>query len=92
MAEGSPQELIARYAPEVEVLFSTDRDVSWLKSVPHVESVAVQDRRVVVTGDGPVMAHVGAALMSRGIEPVDLRLHRATLEDVFLRIVGRADE
>jgi len=46
----------------------------------------------VATGDGPVLAHVGAALVSHGMEPTDLRIHRATLEDVFLRIVGRADE
>jgi ABC-2 type transport system ATP-binding protein len=93
VAQGTPQELIARYAPEVQVLFSADRaDVSWLESVPHVESVMVQDRTVVVTGEGPVLAHVGAGLVSRGMEPADLRLHRATLEDVFLRIVGRTDE
>jgi ABC-2 type transport system ATP-binding protein len=93
VAEDTPQGLIARYAPEVQVLFSTDEaDVSWLESVPHVESVAVEDRKVVVTGDGPVLAHVGAALVSNGLEPVDLRLHRATLEDVFLRLVGRAGE
>jgi ABC-2 type transport system ATP-binding protein len=93
VAEGSPQELIARYAPEVRVLFSVDRDdVSWLESIPHVKSVTVKDGTVVVTGEGAVLAHVGAGLVSRGLEPVDLRLHRATLEDVFLRIVGRTDE
>jgi ABC-2 type transport system ATP-binding protein len=94
VAQDTPQGLIARYAPEVRVLFSTDEaDVSWLESVPHVHSVALLcDRDVVVTGDGPVLAHVGAALVGKGLEPVDLRLHRATLEDVFLRIVGRTDE
>jgi ABC-2 type transport system ATP-binding protein len=93
VAEGTPQDLIALYAPEVTVLFTTDEtDVSWLESVPHVKSVDVQGRSVVVTGDGPVLAHVGASLVSRGVAPVDLRLQRATLEDVFLRIVGREDE
>ncbi len=91
--QGTPQGLIARYAPEVQVLFSADQaDLSWLESVPHVASVAVRDRKAVVTGDGPVLAHVGAALVSHGLEPVDLRLRRATLEDVFLRLVGRADD
>jgi ABC-2 type transport system ATP-binding protein len=93
VAADTPQGLIARYAPEVQVLFSTDgADVSWLESVPHVKSVAVHNRNVVVIGDGPVLAHVGAALVGHGLEPVDLRLHRATLEDVFLRIVGRTGE
>jgi hypothetical protein len=60
--------------------------------VPYVDSVTVQDRSVVVTGTGPVLAHVGAELVSRGLEPSDLRLHRASLEDVFLRIVGRTED
>jgi ABC-2 type transport system ATP-binding protein len=76
----------------VQVLFTTDVDVSWLDSVPNVESVSREDGRVMVTGTGPVLAHVGAALVGHGLEPADLRLHRATLEDVFLRIVGRTDE
>jgi len=93
VALDTPQGLIARYAPDVQVLFTADdTDVSWLESVPNVESVSREDGRVVVTGTGPVLAHVGAALVGHGLEPTDLRLHRATLEDVFLRIVGRTDE
>jgi ABC-2 type transport system ATP-binding protein len=93
VAEGTPQALISQYAPEVQVLFTAEHaDASWLESVPHVDAVTVQDRTVVVTGRGPVLAHVGAVLVSRGIEPSDLRLHRATLEDVFLRIVGRTED
>jgi ABC-2 type transport system ATP-binding protein len=93
VAVGTPQGLIAEYAPEVEVRFTADRsDLSWLESVPHVSSVAAKNRQVVVTGDGPVLAHVGAALVGHGLEPADLRLHRATLEDVFLRIVGPTEE
>ena len=92
VALDTPQGLISHYAPEVQVMFSADVDVSWLESVPQVDSVRREDGTVVVTGNGPVLAHVGAALVSHGLEPVDLRLHRATLEDVFLRIVGRLDE
>jgi ABC-2 type transport system ATP-binding protein len=93
VALDTPQGLIARYAPEVQVLFTAgDADVSWLESVPNVNTVGRQDGNVVVSGTGPVLAHVGAALVSHGLEPTDLRLHRATLEDVFLRIVGRTDE
>jgi ABC-2 type transport system ATP-binding protein len=93
VALDTPQGLIAEYAPDVQVRFTAGgADVSWLRSVPHVASVEAQDGTVVVTGHGPVLAHVGAALVSHGLEPTDLRLHRATLEDVFLRIVGRTDE
>jgi ABC-2 type transport system ATP-binding protein len=93
VAEGTPQGLISQYAPEVRVLFTADgSDVSWLDSVPYVTSVAVEDQMAVVTGDGPVLAHVGAALVAHGMEPADLRVQRATLEDVFLRIVTGAEQ
>jgi ABC-2 type transport system ATP-binding protein len=93
VALGTPQALIERYAPDVQVLFSTDRTgLSWLESVPHVKSVDITEGRVVVTGGGPVLVHVAAALLGHGLEPVDLRVRRASLEDVFLRIVGGTDE
>jgi ABC-2 type transport system ATP-binding protein len=93
VAQDTPQGLIARYAPEVRVMFSTDQtELPWLSSVPHVRSVQVHGATATVEGDGPVLAHVGAALIARGLEPVDLRVHRPTLEDVFMRIVGRGAE
>jgi hypothetical protein len=39
-----------------------------------------------VSGDGPLLAHIGAALIAHGMAPADLRLEQPTLEDVFLRI------
>ena len=47
--------------------------------------------RVEVAGDGPVLAHVGAALIAHGMEPTDLRLEQPTLEDVFLNITRRTE-
>jgi hypothetical protein len=43
---------------------------------------------VEVEGAGPVLAHVGHALVTHGIEPGDLRVHQPTLEDVYLRLTG----
>jgi len=92
VAIDSPQGLIERYGGGVRVVFSSepDRDVSWLRQTPHVKGVARQGPRIEVTGDGPVLAHVGAALIAHGIEPTDLRLEQPTLEDVFLNISGRS--
>jgi ABC-2 type transport system ATP-binding protein len=39
-----------------------------------------------VHGDGPVLALVAAALVNHGIVPSDLRVERATLEQVFLAL------
>ena len=89
VAEGSPQELIDRYSAGIRVLFSASEvDLSWLEDVPHVKDVHAERGRYEIHGDGPVLAHVAAALLSRGIEPSDLRAERATLEDVFLSLTS----
>jgi ABC-2 type transport system ATP-binding protein len=70
------------------VVFSApaDQEVEWLSRVPHATGVARHGPRWEVTGDGPLLAHIGAALIAHGMEPADLRLEQPTLEDVFLRI------
>lgn len=61
---------------------------SWLAAVPHVRGVRHDGSQVEVEGDGPVLQHVAAALLARGIEPADLRVERPNLEDVFLQLVS----
>jgi ABC-2 type transport system ATP-binding protein len=45
---------------------------------------------VVVTGDGPLLATVAAALADRAVAVADLRTEEASLEDAFLALTGRA--
>lgn len=94
VAEGSPQQLIERFGGGVKVRFSSDAtDLGWLRTVPHVKKASSRGNRHEVVGEGPVLAHVAAALVQRGIEPTDLRAERASLEDVFLQITaGRGGE
>lgn len=87
VATGSPQQLIDRYGGDVRVRFThAGDDIGWLHDVPHVTSVSRDRDRFELRGDGPVLAYVAAALVERDIAPVDLRLERATLEDVFLAL------
>jgi ABC-2 type transport system ATP-binding protein len=87
VAEGSPQGLIDRYGGGVRVRFTHEGgQLNWLGDVAHVTGVNVDRNRYEVRGDGPVLAYVAAALVERGIAPVDLRQERATLEDVFLTL------
>ena len=92
VAEGTPQALISRYAPEVQVLFTAeDADLSWLESVPLVDAVTCRPYsrgHRARTRAGACRCRLG----QQGLEPSDLRLRRATLEDVFLRIVGRNED
>jgi lipooligosaccharide transport system ATP-binding protein len=90
VAEGSPRELIERYATRevVEVRFGDDRapDVSeWTDGlVERVESLP--DRVLLYTDDGDAAAH---GMHERGLVPESVLVRRSTLEDVFLHLTGR---
>ncbi len=88
-ATGTPDALINEYDSGAEVTFSTDAtDLEFLRDVAGVTVLQRDGRRVTVHGEGALLAHVAAALVSRGIAPTDLRVKRTTLEDVFLEITG----
>lgn len=89
VATGTPQELIRTHGGGITVRFTAERqgdDFSWLADVSDVTAVTQDRARVEVRGRGAVLAQVGAALVARGFAPADLRVERATLEDVYLRI------
>jgi len=89
VATDSPPGLVATYAREVTVRFSTGvSDLDFLGSVPEVSRVSRQADRVEVHGTGAVLARVAAALVAHGIVPPDLRAERPTLEDVYLALTG----
>lgn len=87
VAEGTPQGLIDRYGEGVRVRFTAeDPDLSGLSQVPGVRDVIRDRSRYEIRGEGPLLAHVAATLVGKGIAPLDLRAERATLEDVFLSL------
>jgi ABC-2 type transport system ATP-binding protein len=93
IASDTPQGLITQYHPEVRVIFTTGETVlPWLNDVPGVKNVNVSDRRVEVTGTGPVLALTAVALSLHGIVPADLRVEQPNLEDVFLKLTGKTVE
>ncbi|HEY4686323.1 MAG TPA: ABC transporter ATP-binding protein [Dehalococcoidia bacterium] len=88
-ALGSPQHLIANYAPEIRVSFDyAGNDVDWLERTPDVISAVKRGQRMEVLGSDAVIVRVAAALAERGLAPVDFRVQQPSLEDVFLRITG----
>jgi ABC-2 type transport system ATP-binding protein len=91
VALNSPQRLVQDLHAEVKVSFGAPprEDYRWLGGVEGVSSVARHNGSVMVSGGGPLLARVAAALAERGIVPPDLRSEQATLEDVFLSITGR---
>jgi lipooligosaccharide transport system ATP-binding protein len=94
VAEGSPRELIDRYATRevVELRFATPDDqaaqaeqLAHLEGAERVEPLA--DRVLVYADDGDAIA---ARIRDAGISHHALILRDATLEDVFLRLTGHA--
>lgn len=81
---------MSRCRRPVRVLFSAavDHDVCWLLGVTNVGQVGSNGRSVQVEGTGAVLATVAAALVARGIVPVDLRAERPSLEDAFRELTG----
>ena len=93
VALDTPGALIAEHAREVTVRFSADAaDLGWLRAVAGVDEVTHRNGSVEPRGRGPVLAEVGAALVSHGIRPADLRADQPNLEDVFLSMTGRRSE
>jgi len=91
VASDSPRGLITAYATGVRVLFSTDKpDLAFLEKVSGVKNITRRGDRVEIEGSGPLLALIAAALVEHGIVPPDLRVEQSSLEDVFLKVTGRA--
>jgi ABC-2 type transport system ATP-binding protein len=91
---GTVDELVARHFHERAVRFDRLEGLRHedLTALPAVASVKEDDREVLVyTRDvGPTIGALLALADSRGLEPQNLAIRRARLEDVFLDLTGRA--
>jgi ABC-2 type transport system ATP-binding protein len=94
LEEGTVEELVTRRFRERAVRFDRIEGLTErrLAALPGVSSVKHEDGDVLLyTGDVP--ATIGAVLdaaESLGVDPANLAVRRATLEDVFLDLTGRA--
>ena len=91
---GTVEQLVSNHFKERAVRFDSAAtlDASLLEPLPGVTSVAIDDTDTLVyTRD--VGATIGALLTAaeaHGVEPQNLGIRRASLEDVFLALTGRA--
>jgi ABC-2 type transport system ATP-binding protein len=88
-----PEALVRSLGVETRIVFTQPPDspaVPW-ESVPGVHRTELSGERVIVEGAGErFVSGVVLALEARRIPFRDLRTERPTLEDVFLRLTGRA--
>jgi lipooligosaccharide transport system ATP-binding protein len=90
VAEGSPRELIQRYAPrevvELRFLDGQKDDTALQIEGLAARSEVLADRVLLYTDDADATQD---GLHQRGIHPEQVLVRRSTLEDVFLRLTGR---
>ena len=94
LESGTVEALVTRRFHERAVFFDTlpGLSVPELEQLPRVERAMLEDG-VTVLYTGDVSATIGALLgraEQLGLEPRNLGIRRATLEDVFLDLTGRA--
>ncbi|MEU7895409.1 ABC transporter ATP-binding protein [Nonomuraea sp. NPDC049152] len=92
VALDSPNALIGQVEAAQQVRFrpSAPVDDAVLLAVPQVTGVLRNGEQITVTGSGDLAPAVTLALAEKQIIPTDLRIERATLEDVFLTLTGRS--
>jgi ABC-2 type transport system ATP-binding protein len=90
VAEGTPADLVRSQDGRTVVRFTAPvgTDCAFLGAVPGAMDVSDDHGEVIVSGEGPLLARVGHALVERGIEPLDLRADLPTLEDAYLALTG----
>jgi len=91
IALDTPDNLIASLNGETKLHFSVPNgfQAQRLESVSGVTSVHQDRQHITISGSGPLLANVAAALAQHNIAPADLRVQQANLEDVFLELTGR---
>lgn len=89
---GAPAELVRRHFSEIAISFQAPGDMTGYQTLAGVTHAVGEDGRVTVySNDAP---RTMSALLEResadGASLRDLNVHSATLEDVFLKLTGRA--
>lgn len=93
VAEGTPAEVAALVGADQTLAFrpSAPVDPALLRALGSVTAVDPEpDGAVRVRGTGNVVQDVMVALAGAGVRPDDLRVHRSSLEDAFVRLTGAA--
>ena len=92
VAAGTPAELVAgsRSAPTVQLSTVQPLAREWLERIPGIDGLSCQEtsaqfRSATVRS---TVAEVMTELESRGVELVELKVSKATLEDVFLELTN----
>lgn len=95
VALDTPEHLVAQLDAESQVIFTVDgeQDLAFLRSLPEVKHIHRVDDQVHILGNGnsdALLSSVVLALSQSRLHYRDLHTSRPTLDDVFLKLTGRA--
>jgi ABC-2 type transport system ATP-binding protein len=94
IALGSPNALIDQLGVDQIIEFETDNGAAgdWLAALPGVKTTQLRMHRQVLHVDHvpTALPALLAALQQRAIEARNITVHRATLDDVFVHLTGKA--
>ena len=91
IALDTPANLISDLNGETKVYFTASNsfEANQLRAVDGVTSISQENNHITVSGHGPLLARVAAALAQQNVAPTDLRVDHSNLEDVFLTLTGK---
>ncbi len=93
VADGTPAGIVDELGGAATVRFTdAEIDVRTLHTLPGVDRVQRHGPEVHVAGSGPVLAYVGAHLVDIGRPAIDLRVHRPSLEEQFVKLTQTRTE
>lgn len=86
---GTPAELVASVGEKVHTRFTaTHHTMVGLDAIPGVLEITHNGTQVGVIGDSASPVMVAAELARRQVIPLDLTVHRPSLDDVFMAMTG----
>jgi ABC-2 type transport system ATP-binding protein len=91
IALDTPANLINELNGETKVHFTSSSgfEPNQLSALDGVTSISQVNNQITVSGHGPLLVWVAAALAQQNVAPADLRVDHITLEDVFLTLTGK---
>ncbi|MDF2732274.1 MAG: transporter ATP-binding protein [Desertimonas sp.] len=90
VADGTPAAIVEELGGASTVRFTdAELDVRTLYTLPGVSRVQRHGPEVHVSGNGPLLAFVGAHLVEIGRPPLDLHVHRPSLEEQFVTLTRK---
>jgi ABC-2 type transport system ATP-binding protein len=92
IASGAPRDLIAGSTTyqSVAIVTAPPLDLSLVAGIPGIEEIAIDGPRTTfrTTSVSRTLGELLQRLDARGVELMDLRVRKATLEDIFIRLTG----